>query len=644
MMIPKQRAFRGIAAFALALPLAGLWVLSAQAGAKSPPPVYDVTFENVSTEILSAKVRLPKVEIKGSNIAKADIEKLFSSDAATPFAERMKTFSAASVAIPAIEIEFEFGPAKGAVSYQGITLEGINSGRISKSAITGTTGQYAVKGIASIDFTVKPMVIADLDIAHAARVWSDKAGPDDKEMKALWGAGSIDVISMRSTGPTGNSTAQYGKITIVSGPKMRPLSRPLKDISGDATTLIQTFFDKGVELRSATAEQLKKAQATLSGIVEFAENYQPDSYILDGYKAEDTIDNLIKVTMDIARLETGPKGLKLDGIAVSALDSNVRVGGFSLEGFSLEPTIAAAKVFLAKPIESYSEKDFQMLGLKLQPNWGTFNFRDIDVDMKIPKTDDAVSDDEDDEDSDDSEPAPAPEQPAAQMQNVKVKDATLRLEKPFNGIPTVLRVAISNLQAPVGMIFTKNDAKTRELLSLLQSIGYSDTNLSNAVDLSWNKDTNELAINEIRYADETLGSILMSGTVGNFTSDMFSGNTSLIQASAIGLLVKNVSLRIEDKGFLDRIAKIKADELGLTPEQWKASLSQVLTLIPPDLAELASVQTLKKVLLDFWNKPGVLDVSIRAKNGAGLGLADFIAITQAPASLDPKIEVKAKTK
>lgn len=647
MIIPTQRAFRSLAAFALALPLAGFWALSAQAGAKSPPPTYDVTFDNVSTEFLSAKVRLPKVEIKGSNIAKADIEKLFSSEAATPFGDRVKTFSAASVTIPAIEIEFAFGPVQGKVSYQGIVVEGINGGRIARTAVASTTAQISVKDISSADIIAKPMILNDLDLAQAFRIWSDKAGPDDGDLKGLWGSGSMDGFSMRSTSPTGAGTAEYGKVTIISGPKVRPLSRPMKEIFNDAVALVQAFSDKSVNPDPATkAEQLRKLQTTLSGVVEFAENYQPDSYTLDGYKAEELVANLIKVTVNIARMEAGPKGLKLDGIAISGLDGNIGIGGFSLDGFSLEPTIAAAKVFLAKPLESYTESDFQMLARKLQPNWGTFNFRDVDIDVTVPKGATDTDKDEEEEESEEATPAPAPEQPAAQMENIKfrVGDVTLKLEKPFNGIPTALRIAISNLQVPVSMILIKDDTWTRQLPQQLQAIGYSDANLSYAVDMSWNRDANELTINEIKFGDETLGSFVLGGTIGNFTPDMFSGNLNLIQASAISLLAKNVSLRVEDKGVLDRVAKIKAGELGLTPEQWKASLSQMMMLIPPDLTELNSVRVLTKAILDFWNKPGTLDISVRAKNGAGLGLADFIALTQVPTSIDPKIEVKAEAK
>lgn len=645
----RQRVVQGIAALALALPLVGFSTLSAQAGAKSPPPAYDVTFENISTEFLSVKLRLPKIEIKGSNIAKADIEKLFSQDATTSFAERLKPFTAATITIPAADFEFKFGPIDGKGSYQGIVFENIAGGLIGKTAVASISAQYSVKDVLEATVIAKPMVFNEFNLAHLLHVWNDKAGADEKDLKPLWGTGSIDGLSIKTTAPTGNGTAEYGKLTILSGPKVRALSRPLKEIVNDGVNLALTLANKGAASDPAIrGEQLNKLHATLSGAVEFAENYVPDSYTIDAYKAEEMVANLIKVTVEIAHLQAGSGHIQLDNITFSALDNKVKIGKASLEGFSLEPTIAAAKVFLAKPIDSFDEKELSMLAQRLQPNWGTFNFRDIDVDVTVPKS--ALADEEDDEDSDDEEDTeeatPAPEQPAAQNQNIKfkIKDVTVKAEKPFNGIPTAFRLAISNFQSPVAQLTTRSDARTQELLKQLAALGYVDANLTYVVDLSWDKSANELAINEVRIADETLGSFVLGGTIGNFTEDMFSGKTALIQATAIGLLAKNVSLHVEDRGLLDRFAKLKADELGMTVEQWKSSFAQMLMLIPPDIAELNSVKTLKTALLNFWNKPGTLDVAVKAKNGAGLGLADFIAISQAPASIEPKIELKAESK
>lgn len=636
-------------ALALALPLVGFWAVSAQAGAKSPPPTYDVTFENVSTEFLTVKLRLPKIEIKGSNIAKADIEKLFSPEATTSFTERLKPFTAATITIPTADFEFKLGPVDGKGSYQGVVFEKVAAGQIGKTTVANTSVQYTVADVTKAEITAKPMVINDFNLAQLLHVWNDKAGTEEKDLKPLWGTGSIDGLSMKTMTPTGNGTAEYGKLTILSGPKIRALSRPLKEIVNDGMNLAQAFTDKGIASDPAVrSEQLNKLHATLSGAVEFAENYIPDSYIIDAYKAEEMVANLIKVTVEIAHLQAGSGHIQLDDIAVNALDNKVKIGKASLEGFSLEPTIAAAKVFLAKPLDSYGEKELRMLPLKLQPNWGTFNFRDIDVDVTVPKS--ALADDEDDEDSEDAEDteeaAPAPQQPVAQNQNIKfkIKDVTVKAEKPFNGIPTAFRFAISNFQSPVAQLTTRGDARTQELLKQLAALGYVDANLTYVLDLSWNRSSNELAINEVRIADETLGSFVLGGTIGNFTEDMFSGNTSLIQATAIGLLAKNVSLHVEDRGLLDRFAKLKAEELGVTAEQWKSSFTQMLVLIPPDIAELDSVKTLKTALINFLNKPGILDVAIKAKNGAGLGLADFIAISQAPASIEPKIELKAESK
>ncbi|MEN3929580.1 hypothetical protein WJT86_00725 [Microvirga sp. W0021] len=640
--------FKGAAAFAIALSMIG----TAYAGGKSPAAAYDVSFDNISAEFFLLKINMPKVEIKGSSLQKADIEKMFAKD--TPVADRIKALSAYtanSIDIPTMTfvLDASTGDASKFVKFSGdykdVKLEKVANGKIGKTSVANGGLDVDASGILSMNYNAKSYSMNDFNFVHVFRAWEDKAGPEDKEAVALYSSAQIESISGSAKDENGSQTFEYGKYNVSQGSKFKLPSKPLKETVNEVIAILN---DKDAQKNKD--EALKRFKAIAPQAIEFIENYYFETYTLDSYKMTQVLtpkgQEGVTINASTGKIEFSPKQLSVSDITVSVptAKAEVKIGSVSNKGFSIDPLLATAKTLLAKPDNSLSEEDGMSLALAMYSNLGTTSFDNIDIKAVAPKPV-VQQDDEDDEETTDETVEETTSSQATSGEtidiNVKAKNFTFKLENPVNNIPSAVRISFDNLQFPATLFALKGDEKGLKAMENLKKVGLENLNVSYAVDASWNKDANELHINEIKTAEESMGSTLIKGTIGNFTSAMFTTDKQAATLSALGLLVKDLSLHHEDKGMLNKLIELNAEEKGITPEQIKSTVPMMAAFIPEPFASMESVKTIKDAALKFWANPGKLDISIKAKDGKGLGLADFMSVKQNPAAIDGKIDVKA---
>lgn len=666
--------FRSAARLALALSLVGFGTMAATAGGKSPPTAYDVTLENISYDLYGLKLSYPKIDIKGANIPKAEIEKMLAAD--TPQADRLKAlkgFTANSVDIPATNLSFERGTVKASLACTGEKMEKITDGKIGKYSLTGCTGQAERDGksLANLNLGIKSGATNNYNFVHIYRLWTEKAGPEDKDAVALSSGGTFEGVTYSFTAPTMNMQGEYGKLTETEAAKVKLLSRPLKDAVEQVAGLVANMAKDPSAKRPSAQEVEQIKQAGLLAI-EFFENTQLGSSTVENYSFTQTVhepkmESPMTIGAKVGKMETTGFNQKASDISFNGGKVTGKLGSFTINGFSLAPFAAEAKKLLSLPTEQFIalfpapkkaedealpepfkerpdtaklEALIKRLGLSVYANLGTFTARDLEVNaVGIDKSATLAIDDEDE--SDDAEAPQAPATPEMVDVKITLKDFTFRLEKPVNAIPSSFRLSYDNLNFPTFVLGLSGKASDVKLAEQLKASGYNNLDLSHAIDLTWNKDTNELAVNEISAGETATGSALLKGTIGNFTESMFTIDTTAMALTALGLTVKDASLQVDDKGGFDRLLKLAAEEKGATPEQLKAMVPLMAEMIPEPFASMSSVKTLKSALLKFWQNPGKLDITVKAKNGTGLGFADFMAASQDPASIDAKIEVDA---
>lgn len=657
-----QPIFKSAATFVLALLFAGSITATALAGGKSPPPTYDVTFDNLAGEFFSLKVSVPKIEVKGSNIPKADIEKMFAKNA--PFADRLKAltaFTAGSVDMPVMTFSLDIAPVKIEGSYKDAKLEKIADGKIGKFSSSGMDASYTIGDMLNAKAVAKGSVYNDVNIVHLYRLWEDKASPEDKEAVALMGASTLDglTIDMKmsepepgesGTRPGFSAHAEYGRITSPDGAKMKLLSRPMKETFDEIVTtarILGPSLEKELANDPARIEQLKKLGLN---VIELIENYESNSSTMESVSFTETINDPkigqpIVMTGKIEKTEVTPTSYLVSGISFGGNEVTGKIGSLSAKNFSLTPFLASAKALLSGPTEeAFDKKKLAQLYLSIYSNLGTISIDDVEVNVPGSKIASPIvnrndEDDENDEGTPEAQ-APAPS-PMPETLSFNVRNFTLRLEKPFNGFPTSSRLALQGFQMPTIVMLANGKADSLKTYTALKDVGIETLDASFAIDSSWNRDSKEMSINEISGSEASFGSVLFKGTIGNFTENLFTLDSNVAAMASLGLLAKDVSLHVEDKGGLDRALELAAREQGMTAEQLKASVPLMLAMIPEPFASMSSISTIKQALLQYWENPGKLDIAIKAKNGPGLGIADFMAASKDPASIEAKIDVMA---
>jgi hypothetical protein len=138
-----------------------------------------------------------------------------------------------------------------------------------------------------------------------------------------------------------------------------------------------------------------------------------------------------------------------------------------------------------------------------------------------------------------------------------------------------------------------------------------------------------------------MGTLTLRGTLGNLTKDVFSPDTTVALVSLVGATAKTLDLTVENKGLFDKVMAMQAKEQKRSPDDLRKEYGMAAAVgIPAMLGNSGSAKAVGQAIARFIAKPGRLSISARAKDSAGLGLADLASLGE-PATIFDKLEVTA---
>lgn len=552
----------------------------------------NVTLADISVETSVATYRMPRVEVTGSSLGRAELVALFDKAAAEPLAKRLSALSAATVTIPELAVEQMVPDGKQTVTYRDIALRDIAAGSIGSITASGGTIKGSGGTSGAVDGTFGPIGIKDFDLVLTTRLYTDKAGPGDKEPKLLYSAFSMEKIAFKA------ETGGVVGIERIAGRdfKARPTEVP---------------WVETMRLLSETAELEKLPPA---------ERARLSAAMLDIVEAFDigTVE-VVNMTVDDPAKEAPGKGriariafsggatpeVRVEGLEVTTPEATVRLGLMSFSGFSFRPTLQAAKEHLGKPEGTAGDVDPR----RFIPELGTIKIADIGIDV-----------------------------PDEQRERIKmaVKGFEASAGKPLNGIPTTLRAGVWNVAFALPP--TSQESGFKDLIEM----GYATLDLSFLSDGAWNEAGNEFVVKELSVSGVDMGSLALRGTLGNVTKDVFSTDPAVAQVALVGTTVKTAHLTLENSGLMERAIAREAKKQGRKPEELRAEFGMgAAVAIPAVLGNSRGAKDLANAAARFIAKPGRLEVSIRTKDPGGLGLADFMAAGGEPAAILDRLDITA---
>jgi hypothetical protein len=559
----------------------------------------DFSLENVSFSFGGATYDVKRIDLSGVTSTRAEIEALFSSASSEPLMHRLTKINAKQITIPHIIGTQQIVRDTHSIEYRNVVLNDIVGDRIaSVTADSSVTEIKAPEG--SQTYTSGRMTIAEVDLAALANVFETKAENASAPLVRIYGSFSIDnvEISDRKDGVS-------FKFARLSGRDFR--ARPTKDSWGGTAALLTELAEKD----GSSKENSGRVAALFGDLMgAFDMGLVEATGIEIKPKAKDSSGRIGRIAYT-GSTGSQPADFRMEGMEFGDRDNRVKIDAISLTGFSIAPTLEGLRGLQGKSPDQFDQATIR----SLIPTLGTLRISGVDLDVL----------------SNEEAKGNKPERVQFALGKWEVT-----ADKPVNGIPTNIRIEQSDVAVKLPQ--NSDDEFIRELFAL----GYKSLDAASLVAATWNEAASEIALKEASVQAQDMGSVHLTGLIGNATKDLFSAENGTALAAAIGAKAKSVDLVIEDKGLLSRYLAKAAKQQKTSPESLRRLYASAApTVIASMIGESEQARTLGQAVARFITKPGKLTINAQPKNPSGFGLMDAMLASD-PQDILPKLNITAK--
>lgn len=555
---------------------------------------------------------IPSVEVTDGNLTEAEIRDLFQIDSVDDLS-KWAGITASSLKIPEISMNYAIPaatpdgtPVDETVIYRDIELLDIVDGVAASTLIGGAE----VTGAEAMSMTFGEMSTGRFDMGALLGFYGIGGGavtPSD-EMKEVYAdfkfEGGTFIVGPEAT-PMLNCT--FGPAT--AG---RFLARPLKTSLAELEEVVLRLQE--TQATNPTAMPPSADIKTLVGYyTDILTAFASDPMQFDGFdcSGSETSGKPVRVasgTIGFGNFEPGIyPNISLDDFRVEADEGTVDIGNFTWKRMDLNGPIAALD-----GAEELDEAWFVAHWRDLIPAMDGLSFSDVSFDL--------------------------PGEPAGGRINGKAGLFDITLGDYINGLPSAIAVALDDATLPLPPDLAGGPAS-----AAFAARGITEITSDTRVSLHWDEATNTIVVDELMSDADELYRLNVTGTIGNATPDLFGSDESAALAASMGLTVKELTVDIEDRGFYGMVLAISAAEGGQPMQSTRTALSgmvqgMTLAILGSDETSLAAVGQLGKFLSGEHSK---VSITLTAKDGVGLGLADLAALETDPTVLAGKVNVTA---
>ena len=559
--------------------------------------VQDVTLQDVTLVFGETVLRVPRLTASGTRLSKDELSTLLKPGPGEAWPVRLTRLDAASLVIPELRVERAASAAAGpVVTYRDVVARDVRAGRIAELTAAGAS-ILVEAGPQKGTGTYGRLRATDLDLAVLARLYGEP-GDGKSALQRVYATFSVEDVAYVDARGTAVTMAR------VEG---RDLSG--RQIPATWTGALQAFAGVDYErLAPVERSRLMNLGADLAEAVSIG-TLEATGVSVQEAKPRDAF------RLGVARLLMTGAGAALEDITFSGADgAKARLGRLALDGFSLAPTVAALRK-LAALAGDPSEADLRLLA----PTIGALALKDLSLDLP-------------------PEPHPVrdPAAKALAPMHVGLRDGALTLAPPRDGVPTAGRLSLSGLTLPASAV------EGVPGLGSLGLYGYRDLDLNLVADTSWDAATKELKLGEVSVSGKDMGSVRINGMLGGIGPEVFNPDVAISSFAMLSATAKAMDLTIENGGLFDRFIAAQSKVLSLKPEELKQEYVTASVFgVPAILGNSVGAKAVGAAMGQFVTKPGTLSLSLRPKNGTGIGMLEFGA-APTPAALFDRLEVNAK--
>ncbi|MFK0685120.1 hypothetical protein SD208_12445 [Ochrobactrum sp. BD67] len=581
----------------------------------------------IDTEFGNYKISIPSVAIEDANFDSAMLKDTFGNSGLT-LPERVGRFSAKRLTAQEIKVVQTVAKNEQNIVYKDVALEDINLGKVARYTAGSTDFDFTVEvpgedGENVTDKMTGTMGAAegkDIDGVFLARLYTEKAGPDDKEAKPVYGPFSAKNIVMK----TKDASFSYDEIRS-NGFTARMPAVPFTETLQKLQSLEKADELSPAETRELILQLTSLFETIGKGDVEMlGMKIEP----ADASKGKGGIER-IAVAFDNQKMDATIKGFDF-----AEGQDYMKMEEASLKGFSWATSIEALKKFASLSDDQVENFPYTTM----LPELGTLRIAGIDADLPYDQSEDvdAVEENADDADQASTEETSVPSLP--ERIQFALKSYEVALNKPYNGIPTDVRVAYEDMSLKVPA------QGSDEFYQQLRKLGYDRLIISSNFEANWDEANQNLIIKDISISGKDMGSVSMSGLMGGFTKEFFSGDKVMTQVALLGLKARQVNLKIEEKGIIAKGIKMYAKENNMSEDEVRSTVSLVAAAALQELAaDQPQLQEVAAAFSTFLAKPNIFELVVKAKADKGIGALEMVAASQDPLTLLDKVDIEAKT-
>lgn len=534
-----------------------------------------ILVENAIFQLGKVSYRVPRAELRGTSLSPAEVSALLDPASPDPVAARIARLTASEIVVPQITAEQRLGQSRQTTAYRDTVLTDIRGGRIRAARAGGGSFEaWGESGIARGGFT--HLALSEFDLASSVALFTDKAPASGAPLKKLYSSFSLEGISLLDpAGPTTHIARMTGR-----------------DLSARATA---EGWTGTVAILGASPPNLADAQPderrrVFTALADMLGAFEIGALEASGIEVRDAKDPDGAARIARIGFVTSPGNggeFQLDGLEAGSADGRVRIGSIAIGGIALKPMLETLREIAAGP------DDFDPAEMRrFVPATGTIRIAALAVD-------------------------PAKQGNASSLGTVSAGAIEVTAGKPVEGLPSEMRVAVSDLK--IGIAGGEDSPLTN-----LAGLGYDTLDLSLGAAANWNEARQEIAIRDISARAAGMGSVTLAGTIGHVSRDVFSPDSTVALVALAGATVQSLDLTVQNDGLFERVVAREARRQKRNPDDVRREYGVAAAVgVPAALGNSAEAKTLGNAIARFLAKPGRLAIRINAKDGAGLGLADF---------------------
>ena len=544
------------------------------------------------------KLTVPTVEMEDSSLSEAAVRAIFAGDFVGTAGE-LTELDATGIRIPEIRLAYDIPGPDGAlqqseVIYRDLELLDVTDGVAGSTAVGGAV----ITAGGGVTITFGPMSSGMFDIGGLLGFYGLGNRTGSQEMKPLYADFVFDGMQIAS--PEGN--CEFGAVRVAEF-SARPVATPLTEI----LPLLQQFeaLDKSGEkpdpeaIAKVVGYYLDLLTAYKSGRGEF------DGFTCSGKNTDGKPMQITSGPMTMDGFEPGTyPAIAINDFRIDVEnDGWMEFGNLTLKSMDFNGAIATLREAASRLDEAWFAANWR----KLVPALDGLSASGFGMDI------------------------PDPESPDERIQ-ASVGAFDVSLGDYVNGIPATIGLSASDIEIAV-------PADAEQLVAL----GLDTLDLSYDVALHWDQAAGDIILDRFAVSGGNLGSIRLSGTLGNATEDLFSDDIEKATAASMGLTLKTLEVDVADEGITNLLIALAAKEQDQEPAAFRAVLSGLAQALP--LAALGPNQAammLGAELRAFVDGKPNLKLVVTSKDPAGIGLAELEAAQQDPSVLGGKVTIVAE--